>query len=91
MYACGQSRCQVIRTQIQLTDDQAQSLKALSAKTGVSIAELVRRGLAPLLRNQSTEHEERARRAAAVIGRFHSGKTDISADHDRYLADSSRE
>jgi hypothetical protein len=81
----------VIRTQIQLTDDQAQALKALSAKTGLSIAELVRRGLVPLLRSGSTEHEERVRRAADVIGRFHSGKTDISADHDRYLADSGRE
>ena len=41
----------MIRTQIQLTEDQAQALKELSAKTGLSIAELVRRGLAPLLRD----------------------------------------
>jgi hypothetical protein len=77
----------MIRTQIQLTDDQAQALKALSAKTGLSIAELVRRGLIPLLRSGSTEHEVRARRAVEVIGRFHSGRTDISIHHDRYLAD----
>jgi Ribbon-helix-helix domain len=77
----------MIRTQIQLTDDQAQALKALSAKTGLSIAELVRRGLIPLLRSGSTEHEARARRAVEVIGRFHSGKADISTHHDRYLAD----
>jgi hypothetical protein len=76
------------RTQIQLTDDQAQALKALSAKSGLSIAELVRRGLVPLLRGGSIEHEQRARRAANVVGRLHSGETDISADHDRYLADS---
>lgn len=78
----------MIRTQIQLTDDQAQALKALSAKTGLSVAELIRRGLVPLLQSGSTDHEERARRATDVIGRFHSGKTDISTEHDRYLADS---
>jgi len=77
----------MIRTQIQLTDDQAQALRALSAKTGLSIAELIRRGLVPLLRGGLAEHDERASRAAAVVGRFHSGKTDISVDHDQYLAD----
>jgi len=78
----------MIRTQIQLTDDQAQALKALSAKTGLSLAELVRRGLFPLIRGGLAEHDERARRAAAVVGRIHSGRTDISVDHDRYLTDS---
>jgi len=77
----------MIRTQIQLTDDQAKALKALAAKTGVSIAELVRRGLVPLLRGGLADHDERARRATQAVGRFHSGKTDISVDHDRYLAD----
>ena len=83
MLTLSGSSSDMIRTQIQLTDDQAQ---ALTAKTGLSIAELVRRGPVPLLRGGSTEHVER--RAADVIGRFHSGKTDISAEHDRYLADS---
>jgi predicted DNA-binding protein len=78
----------MIRTQIQLTDEQAKALKELSAKTGLSIAELVRRGLAPLLRGGISEHEERARRAAEVVGRFHSGRDDISSNHDRYLTDS---
>ena len=77
----------MIRTQIQLTEDQAQALKELSAKTGLSIAELVRRGLAPLLRDGLSEHDERARRAAAAVGRFHSGRDDISSNHDRYLTD----
>src|SRR6266851_2895472 len=77
----------MIRTQIQLTDDQAQALKALSAKTGLSIAEVIRRGLVPLMRGGLAEQDDRARRAAAVAGRFHSEKTDVSVDHDRYLAD----
>src|SRR5438067_285473 len=67
----------MIRTQVQLTDDQARALKALSARTGLSIAELIRRGLVPVLENGLRGDEQRRRRAAAVIGRFHSGRTDI--------------
>ena len=77
----------MIRTQIQLTDEQARELKSLSARTGLSIAELVRRGLAPLLRGVAAADDERLTRALAVVGRFRSGQSDIAAEHDRYLAD----
>jgi ribbon-helix-helix protein len=77
----------MIRTQVQLTDDQARALKALSARTGLSIAELIRRGLAPLLRDETASNDDRFRRAAAVAGRYHSGQTSISTEHDRYLAE----
>ena len=77
----------MIRTQVQLTDEQAQALKALSAKTGLSIAELVRRALVPMLRDGLTGDAERRRRATEIVGRFHSGKTDIAREHDRYLAE----
>jgi hypothetical protein len=77
----------MIRTHVQLPDDQAQALKALSVRTGLSIAELVRRGLVPLLHSGIGGDEERLRRAAAVVGRFRSGRSDISGEHDRYLAE----
>lgn len=79
----------MVRTQVQLTQEQAETLKQLSAKTGLSIAELLRRGLRPLLRDGlvNDDQDQRARRAAEVSGRFHSGKTDIAAEHDRYLTD----
>ena len=77
----------MIRTQVQLTDEQAQVLKALSARTGLSIAALVRRALLPLLRDGLAGDEERFRRASEIVGRFHSGKTDIAREHDRYLAE----
>ena len=77
----------MIRTQVQLTDEQAQVLKALSARTGLSIAALVRRALLPLLRDGLASDEERFRRASEIVGRFHSGKTDIAREHDRYLAE----
>ena len=75
----------MIRTQVQLTDEQAQALKALSAETGLSIAELVRRGLVPLLRGTLSEQEERTHRALAIVGQFHSGRSDVATEHDRYL------
>jgi len=34
-----------------------------------------------------TDPEERRKRALAASGRFRSGLSDLSADHDRYLAD----
>lgn len=77
----------MIRTQIQLTEEQAAALKLLSAKTGVSIAELVRRGLEPLLRDARSHENGRADRALAIVGRFHSGTSDVAAEHDRYLAE----
>jgi len=63
MYAW--SKRALIRIQVQLTDEQAQALKALSAKTGLSIAELIRRGLVPLPRGGHSEEEERTRSALA--------------------------
>jgi hypothetical protein len=75
----------MIRTQVQLTEEQAQALKKLSAQTGLSIAELIRRALTPFLRDGLNGAEERRRRALAISGRFHSGHTDIAEEHDKYL------
>lgn len=75
----------MVRTQIQLTEEQARALKAAAARRGVSIAELVRQGVERILAED--EDAEKWRRAEALIGRFHSGHTDIAAEHDRYLAE----
>ena len=77
----------MIRTQVQLTEEQARALKALSARTGLSVAELIRRSLAPLLEAVVTDDDERYRRAIAAAGRFRSGQADIAIEHDRYLAE----
>jgi hypothetical protein len=76
----------MVRTQIQLTEEQARELRELSAERGVSIAELIRRAVDTQL---GTSHGASARRerALGVIGGFHSGRNDISTDHDRYVAD----
>ncbi len=81
----------MIRTQIQLTEAQAQTLKALAAARQSSVAELIRQGVDHLIRQSSSvDIAERRRRAIAAAGRFHSGQLNISAEHDRYLAEAYR-
>ncbi|MBW6394447.1 CopG family transcriptional regulator [Thermus scotoductus] len=77
----------MVRTQVQLTEEQAQRLKALAQEEGVSLAELVRRAVEGYLQEKGNgSFPERAERALAVVGRFASGLTDVSQEHDRYLA-----
>jgi len=77
----------MIRTQIQLTEEQSRRLRALAAERGVSLAELIREGVDAITASApGTDAETRRRRAIAVTGRFRSGHTDVSAEHDRHLA-----
>jgi hypothetical protein len=77
----------MVRTQIQLTEEQARRLKRLAAEEGCSMAELIRRGVDRLLDGVTgTSREERKRRALAAAGRFRSGVHDLSTNHDQYLA-----
>jgi hypothetical protein len=78
----------MIRTQIQLTEEQSQALREMAAREKVSMAELIRRAVNSLLETSvMIPSEERRRRALAIVGQFHSGKTDISERHDEYLAE----
>lgn len=77
----------MVRTQIQLTEAQAASLKKLARRHHVSVAELIRRGVNYLLASESVANPDKAKqRAIAAAGRFASGKKDISVNHDEYLA-----
>lgn len=80
----------MIRTQIQLEEQQYQMLKVLSGQQSISIAELVRRALMDWLRaNQplTISRQEQRQRAIAAAGRFHSGKGDLAANHDAYFVE----
>ena len=68
----------MIRTQVQLTAEQAQASRRLAARSGVSVAELVRRSVEPLLQGGPDDVEVRYRRAAAVVGRFRSDRGDVA-------------
>jgi predicted transcriptional regulator len=78
----------MLRTQIQLTPEQAAELKALAAERSTSVADLIRQAVNHLLRESLVvSREERQQRALAAAGRFHSGCTDLALEHDRYLAE----
>ena len=78
----------MIRTQVQLTEEQARALKDLATIRKVSMAELVRQAVNLLLRSSAdVDTNEQRRRAIAAAGRFRSGQSDISSEHDQYLTD----
>jgi Arc/MetJ-type ribon-helix-helix transcriptional regulator len=74
----------MVRTQIQLTDDQARRLRRLASERGASIAALVREGVERILEEEGTEAVRR--RALSVVGAFRGGAGEnVSEEHDRYL------
>jgi len=78
----------MVRTQIQLTEDQARALKKLAQSRRLSIAELIRKAVDTIIKsNTVVDAEERHKRAMEIVGKFGSGKHDISKKHDLYLMD----
>jgi len=81
----------MVRTQVQLTDEQVHVLRNLSAATGRSIADLIRQGVEMYASaQQRPTREQQIERALRVAGRFSSGAADGSAAHDRHLAEALR-
>jgi len=76
----------MIRMQIQLSEDQAESLRKRADEAHVSMAETIRRALDRAIASNPGPRDAR-RRALAVSGRFCSGVSDISRRHDDHLAD----
>ncbi len=77
----------MIRTQIQLTEEQAAKLKRLAAARDVSMAEVIREAV-DRLPDRDDPAERWARALSAVgIGHDKGGKTDVSVRHDEYLAE----
>mgnify|MGYP001499277067 CR=1 FL=1 len=77
----------MVRTQIQLSEDQAAGLRELAAQRRVSLAELVREGVERVLdAAQAGDRRRKVERAIAAAGRFSSGLTDVASNHDEYLA-----
>jgi hypothetical protein len=78
----------MIRTQIQLTEDQASRMKSAAARRGVSMAELIRQAIEMLLAQGGERSEgELRKRAAEAAGRFHSGLKTVAVNHDSFLAE----
>jgi hypothetical protein len=78
----------MVRTQIQLTDEQARRLKAVAAREGISASAVVRRSLDKTLPAGRTVGDAEIRaRAKSVAGCVRSGTGDLSTRHDEYLAE----
>lgn len=75
----------MVRTQIQLTEEQARALKRLAAERGVSMAELVREGVDEVLHD--VEGQRRWERLMSTAGIGRGGGGNVAEEHDRYLAE----
>ena len=78
----------MIRTQIQLTEGQARTLKRLARQQQCSVAELIRQSVDLYLANRGElPLDQQYERAMAVVGKYRSGDADLGRNHDQYLAD----
>jgi hypothetical protein len=88
----------MVRMMIQLTEEQKKALEALAKARKTSVAKLVRESVAQYVvaAPKEAEREEKRRRALEFIkyieehpGEFRDieGKTDLSVNHDKYLAE----
>jgi hypothetical protein len=77
------------RTQIQLREDQAQTLKEMAAEYNVSMAELIRQSVDMLIKKESDDLtiEERWQQTFSVKGKYAADVNDLSMNHDKYLAE----
>ncbi len=72
----------MVRTQVQLTEEQARALRRAASERGISMAAVIRDLLEQAL---STPQAGRVTRARGAIGRFSSGVRTVSREHDREL------
>ena len=75
----------MIRTQIQLTEEQAKRLRELSAASRQSVAALIRKAVDQSLASANPDHSALYRQAQRVVGKYESDSVDISVHQDRYL------
>ncbi|MGD2123040.1 MAG: CopG family transcriptional regulator [Gemmatimonadota bacterium] len=81
----------MIRTQIQVTEEQHRWLKRWARERGISLSEAVRRCVDLQMAAEATgnRRSDRVRRAMSVIGKYSDpeGSSSVGRDHDTVLAD----
>jgi len=77
----------MIRTQIQLTEEQAEWLKRLAHQSRQSTAALLRQALDQFLTRQRPNRRALYRRALAAVGKYRAEPGDVARQHDRCLAE----
>ncbi|MDO9303216.1 MAG: hypothetical protein Q7T89_17640 [Anaerolineales bacterium] len=86
----------MIRTMVQLTEEQLKVLKTMAKARKTSVARLVRESVTIYVATstQNPEREKKRRRALNGLKKIKKanyrdidGKTDVSTNHDQYLAE----
>jgi hypothetical protein len=81
----------VVRTQIQITRQQARKLRVIAKRSGLSLAEVIRRCIDQALEGGLLDRKAMYDRAAEGIGAFADPEaSDLAEGHDRYLDDAFR-
>ena len=75
----------MIKTQIQLHPAQRRRLQEIARRRRISMAEAIRQSVDTALAQD--DRELLWNRARAMVGRYTSRHRDVSARHDRHLAD----
>ena len=76
----------MVRTQIQLTEEQTRKLKELSLSSNESIASLIRHAIDRyLLTGQPPSRGAKYQQALALVGKYQTEESDAAVEHDRYL------
>ena len=78
----------MIRTQIQITSEQAEWIRKFAAREHISMSDIIRRGIDTYIQyNKASQFEQSRKRALNAMGRFHSKHKDVATNHDKYLAE----
>jgi hypothetical protein len=78
----------MVRTQVQLTETQAERLREVAMRRRVSLAALIRRGVDCVLEQEAKpDQDEIDRRFLAFLGTVDLGAPDVAENHDKYLAE----
>ena len=75
----------MVRTQIQLTEAQAQMLREISLSSRESVAALIRKAIDRFLITGKPDRIAMYRQAMSVAGKYETEQPDIAVEHDRYL------
>lgn len=75
----------MVRTQIQLTEEQVEKLKELSHLNRESMASLIRKAIDAFLVSGTKPKSALYKQAIPLIGKYSAKESDISARHDDYL------
>lgn len=79
----------MLRTQVQITEQQDKLLESIGRERRVSKAELIRRAVDLMLEREGMGRnpEQQRERALAVVGSFRSGTDGTARRHDEALAE----